>query len=296
MRHARKHPSAILIAGPTASGKSALALRLAGDRNGVIVNADSMQVYGGLTVLTARPDGADLARAPHRLYGFVAATDAYSVGRWLADVAEVVADAGAAGRTPIVVGGTGLYFLALLEGLSPVPEIPADIRAHWRGVALDVGAADLHAHLASKDPEMAARLSPSDAQRVTRALEVLDATGRSLADWQRQPGVPVLAAEDCERLVVSPPRDVLHARANQRFDAMMNGGALDEVRALAALGLSSELPVMRALGVRPLIDLLDGRLSEPEAVEQAKAETRQYQKRQLTWLRRQMSAWKLVET
>jgi tRNA dimethylallyltransferase len=291
MSHARNSPTAILIAGPTASGKSALALRLAKARNGVVINADSMQVYANLSLLTARPSSEDLEQAPHALYGFVAATDAYSVGRWLVDVAQAIDQARARSQMPIIVGGTGLYFLALLDGLSPVPEIPNVIRRHWREAAGQSRAGELHQQLAQRDPETAERLAPADTQRITRALEVLDATGRSLTEWQRQPGVPVLDAATTERLVVSPPRDVLHARANQRFELMMQTGALEEVAQLATLNLSSELPIMRALGVRPLLELLAGTLDRDTAIEQAKAETRQYQKRQTTWLRRQMSAW-----
>jgi tRNA dimethylallyltransferase len=294
MSQIQKFPTAILIAGPTASGKSALGLELAQKRNGVIINADSMQVYADLSLLTARPSPEELRQAPHAMYGFVAATDAYSVGRWLIDARHAINEARDRNQTPIILGGTGLYFLALLEGLSPVPEIPDDIRRHWRDEAGRLGPGELHQQLAARDPETAARLAPADTQRITRALEVLDATGRSLTDWQRQPGVPLLDAATTERLVVSPPRDVLHARANQRFDLMMATGALDEVAQLAALNLSSELPIMRALGVRPLLELLAGKLDRETAIEQAKAETRQYQKRQTTWLRRQMSAWNNV--
>lgn len=294
MSQARDNSAAILIAGPTASGKSALALRLARERNGVIINADSMQVYADLSLLTARPSVEDLRQAPHTMYGFVAATDAYSVGRWLVDAGLAINAARQQGQTPVIVGGTGLYFLALLEGLSPVPEIPTDIRRHWREAATARGAGELHQQLAARDPETAARLAPADTQRITRALEVVDATGRTLSEWQRQPGIPVLDAASTERFVVSPPREVLHARANQRFDWMMATGALEEVAQLAALNLSSELPIMRALGVRPLLDLLAGELDRETAFEQAKAETRQYQKRQVTWVRRQMNAWKHI--
>jgi tRNA dimethylallyltransferase len=294
MSQAADNPTTILIAGPTASGKSALALTLAEQRNGIIINADSMQVYANLSLLTARPSVEDLERAPHRLYGFVEAADAYSVGRWLGDAAAALNEARSQGRTPIIVGGTGLYFLALLEGLSPVPEIPGDIRRHWRDAARTLGAAALHQQLADRDPETAARLAPTDTQRLTRALEVLDATSRSLSDWQRQRGVPVVDEATTERLVVLPPREVLHSRANQRFDRMMKRGALEEATQLAAFNLSAELPVMRALGIRPLLELLDGTLDRETAVEQAKAETRQYQKRQVTWLRRQMSSWKTI--
>jgi tRNA dimethylallyltransferase len=294
MSQAPAVPTAILIAGPTASGKSALALKLAHERNGVIINADSMQVYADLSLLTAKPSVDALSQAPHAMYGFIAATDAYSVGRWLVDAAQAISTVRQHDQTPIIVGGTGLYFLALLEGLSPVPEILTDIRRHWREAASTRGAGELHRQLASRDPETAARLAPADTQRITRALEVMDSTGRSLSDWQRQPGIPVLDAASTERFVVSPPRDVLHARANQRFDVMMAAGALEEVAQLAVRNLSSELPIMRALGVRPLLDLLAGKLDRETAIEQAKAETRQYQKRQVTWSRRQMSTWKHI--
>jgi tRNA dimethylallyltransferase len=289
-----QRPRAILIAGPTASGKSALALKLAAERNGVIINADSMQVYADLSLLTARPTDEDLHQAPHAMYGFVAATDAYSVGRWLVDATDAINEAHSRQQMPIIVGGTGLYFLALLNGLSPIPEPPADIRRHWRDQAGRLGPGALHQLLASRDAETAARLAPADTQRITRALEVLDATGRSLSHWQRQPGVPVLDADTTERLLVSPPRAVLHARANQRFDQMMATGAIDEVAWLASLDLSPELPVMRALGVRPLLEYLAGHLDRDAAIDQAKAETRQYQKRQLTWIKRQMNAWNEV--
>jgi tRNA dimethylallyltransferase len=294
MSQAPKTPTAILIAGPTASGKSALALKLAAERDGIIINADSMQVYADLSLLTARPSVEDLSQAPHEMYGFVAATDAYSVGRWLIDAAHAINEAHTKGQTPIIVGGTGLYFLSLFGGLSPVPEIPTDIRQHWRETAARSGVGELHLKLTARDPETAARLAPADTQRITRALEVLDATGRSLASWQRQPGVPVLDEAATERIVVSPPRDELHARANQRFDQMMATGALEEVAQLATLNLSTELPIMRALGVRPLLEFLGGKLDRETAIEQAKAETRQYQKRQSTWIRRQMSAWRHV--
>lgn len=286
----------ILIAGPTASGKSALALELAERTGGVIVNADSMQVYGTLRVLTARPSAEEEARAPHRLYGHVPPSEAYSVARWLADVRRVLDELSGTGRRPIIVGGTGLYFKALTEGLSPIPPIPDEIRARWRACAGEEGAAALHAILAERDPEMAARLRPTDPQRLVRALEVLEATGTSLARWQEEPGEPVVRVEDGRAVVVAPERDVLRQRIDARFDRMMAHGAVEEVRALLQLALSPELPVMRALGVGPLARLIAGEASPAEAGEAAKAETRQYAKRQLTWLRRNMNAWKLIDT
>ncbi len=287
---------AILIAGPTASGKSALALRWAEARGGTIINADSMQVYRELQVLTARPSVADEARVPHMLYGHVAGADPYSAGRFASEAAEAIAQARAAGRVPIVVGGTGLYFKALMEGLSPVPSIPADVRSKWRDMAEQVAATELHAELASRDPEMARRLSPTDPQRVTRALEVFDATGRSLADWQAMPGMPVLRSDQADCYVVATDRNDLYQRCDARFERMMDAGALEEVRALAALGLPSGLPVMRALGVRPLLQLLAGDVGRDAAIEQAKTETRQFVKRQLTWISSNMCSWKSISS
>ncbi|MEQ1614914.1 MAG: tRNA (adenosine(37)-N6)-dimethylallyltransferase MiaA [Hyphomicrobiaceae bacterium] len=284
---------AVLIAGPTASGKSALALAVA-ERIGhaVIVNADSMQVYADLRVLTARPDAAEVARVRHALFGTVDGADAYSVARYVEDVSQVIAAARTQGLLPIIVGGTGLYFKALLEGLSPVPGIEPALRKHLRDQAAAFGAARMHEILAAKDPEMAARLKPGDTQRITRALEVIEATGKSLADWQRLPGVPVLAADATARFVLSPSRETLMRRCDARFKLMIEAGALDEVAALGARGLSPDLPVMRALGVRPLSAYRAGEISIEEASTQAMAETRQFAKRQVTWLKRYMIAWK----
>jgi tRNA dimethylallyltransferase len=284
----------ILIAGPTASGKSALALRLAEALGGVVINADALQVYNELSIITARPSSEDEARVPHRLYGHIPAGQAYSVGRYLADMGAELKAAEIAKQRPIIVGGTGLYFKALLEGLSPVPEIDADLRAHWRAEAHRLGALALHAVLAERDPEMAARLRPSDAQRVTRALEVLQSTGRSLADWQRLPGTPVIAGA-AVRLVVLPEREQLRARCNLRFDAMVAAGAVDEVRQLAALQLDPALPVLGALGVAPLLAHLRGEVTLGDAVGRAKLDTWHYVKRQFTWLKRNMMSWNDVQ-
>lgn len=286
----------ILIAGPTASGKSALALLLAEHYDAIVVNADSMQVYAGLPVLTAQPPPDDLARAPHRLYAHVPPSDAYSVARYVADAGQVIAEAAALGRRVVIVGGTGLYFKALLEGLSPVPEIPQDIRDRWRANAATWPIEDLHAALAARDPVMAQRLVATDRQRMTRALEVIEATGRSLAEWQQEPGRPVLAENETVRLVVTRPREEIAARCDVRFDLMVEQGALDEVRHLMALGLPRDLPVFGALGVWPLLDHLEGRMSLADAVAAAKLQTRQYVKRQETWLRRYMIAWKYIST
>ena len=291
-----KPPRPILIAGPTASGKSGLALAVAERLGGTVINADSMQVYRELRILTARPTPEDEARAPHVLYGFVGGAEAYSAGRYAADAVQAIAEAQAAGRVPIVVGGTGLYFKALLEGLSPIPAADPEVRAFWRGEAARRPAAELHALLRERDPEMAARLMPTDTQRIVRALEVLESTGRSLAAWQREPGRPVLAEAETLRLLLLPEREGHGPQIDARFDAMLAAGALDEVRALLDLGLSAELPVMRALGVAPLVAHLHGALAIEEAVATVKSETRRYAKRQLTWLRRNMISWFRLET
>ena len=286
----------ILIAGPTASGKSGLALALAEKRDGVIINADSMQVYRELRVLSARPSQEDEARVPHELYGFVSGSEAYSAGRYAVDAKAAIAEARLAGRTPIIVGGTGLYFKVLLEGLSPVPEVDPDARAYWREQAAQRPSAELHALLALRDPDAAKRVMPTDPQRIVRALEVFESTGRPLSEWQRMPGDPVLAEADTVRLAVFPDRDTMVHAIDNRFDAMLDDGAVDEVRGLLALGLSWELPIMRALGVAPLAAFVEGRASRESAAAQAKAETRQYAKRQLTWLRRNMISWKHITT
>jgi tRNA dimethylallyltransferase len=287
-------PRAILIAGPTASGKSALALALAERLGGTVINADSMQVYRELRILTARPTPAEEARVPHALYGHVSGAEAYSVGRWLADAAEAIAVARAAGRRPIVVGGTGLYFRTLLEGLSPIPAIPVEVRAKWRARAEKEPASALHRLLADCDPAAAARLASGDTQRVVRALEVLEATGRSLTEWQRLAGTPVLAAAEAVRLVVMPDRAELRRRCAVRFEAMLQEGGVEEARRLARLDLDPALPVMRAIGVRPLLKHLAGEIDREEATRQAVAETQQYVKRQVTWLRRHMIAWQSI--
>jgi tRNA dimethylallyltransferase len=282
---------AILIAGPTASGKSRFALRLAERLGGAIINADSMQVYRELKILTARPTPEDERRAPHMLYGFASGAEPYSAGRYAIDAAEAVERARASARLPIFVGGTGLYFRALLQGLSAVPPIAAHIRARWRALARTRAAPALHAILRERDPHTAARLAPADRQRIVRALEVLESTGRSLSDWQRVPGRPVLSESETVRLVIVPERGLHRRRIEARFEAMLAAGALEEVRALLALGYSWELPIMRALGVAQLAAHLRGELTLEEAVSAATAATRRYVKRQFVWLRRNMISW-----
>jgi tRNA dimethylallyltransferase len=285
---------AILIAGPTASGKSALALAVAERVGGVIINADSMQVYRELRILSARPTPEEEARVPHKLYGFVPAGEAYSAGRFVRDAAAAIAAARSDGRRPIIVGGTGLYFKALLEGLSPIPRIDDDIRNHWRAEAERRGAAALHRDLAQRDAAMAARLERADTQRVVRALEVIEQTGRSLAEWQRDRSPPVLDEAQTVELLLTLDRGEIHARADARFETMMAEGALQEAQALAGLAIDPSLPAMRAIGVRPLIAAFEGKYSLQEAVAAAKQETRHYVKRQETWFKRHMISWNHV--
>lgn len=283
---------AVLIAGPTASGKSALAIEVANRLNGVVVNADSAQVYRELRIITARPSAGEEAQAPHRLYGYRAAHAPFSVADWLADVATVLDELAARNRIPVIVGGTGLYFRALTSGLVTVPEIPDEIRTHWRQRADTEGAATLHEDLTRLDPRMAERLLPTDSQRITRALEVIDATGRSLLDWQAHaPSPPLLPPDDCLRLVIDIDRAVLHDRINRRFVAMVEEGAIGEARAFAALGIPADRPAARAIGVRPLIAAARGDIPLDEAIERGQAESRQYAKRQVTWQRHQMADW-----
>ncbi len=284
--------NAILLAGPTASGKSRLALKLAARHGGLVVNADSMQVYGELRVLTARPSPADEAAAPHRLYGHVPAATRYSVGRWLGDVAVVLEEARREGRRPIVVGGTGLYFKALTEGLAAVPAIPPAVRAAIRAESEGLETPELHARLATVDPEDAAAIRTGDRSRILRALEVVTATGRSLAAWQRVAAAPPLVdPARATRIVLDPDRAELHRRIGERVARMLEEGALDEVAALAALGLDPDLPAMKAIGVRALMALEAGTLSRDAALATIAAETRRYAKRQMTWFRNQMSDW-----
>ena len=280
----------LLIAGPTASGKSAVALKLAERFGGTIVNADAMQVYADLRVLTARPSVAEAQRAPHLLFGEVDAAENFSVGRWLARAGEILADS----RGPLIfVGGTGLYFRALTEGLSDIPRVPEAVRAAVRAEAEGQTTPDLHATLASRDSATAERLRPSDRQRVLRALEVVAATGRPLAEFHGAREAPALPADAWAGLFLAPEREALNARIETRFDEMLREGALDEVAALAARKLDPALPAMRAHGVPHLIAHLEGRLSLDEARALAVGDTRRYAKRQFTWARHQMPdfAW-----
>jgi tRNA dimethylallyltransferase len=279
----------LLIAGPTASGKSHAALELAALVGGVIVNADSMQVYREPRILTARPSDADMARIPHLLYGHVPAREPYSTGRYRSDAGHALSEVRQAHRLPIFVGGTGLYFRALTDGLSEMPQIPAGVRAAARARLAEIGNPAFHAELARRDPAMGAQLDVGDGQRLLRAWEVLEASGRSLSFWQQHEGKPVLDGLTTARFVIDVPRETLRARIAARFAAMLGAGAMAE--ALALESLDPELPAARIIGRRELLALHDGALSEAEATERAVIATRQYAKRQDTWFRNQLADW-----
>lgn len=276
----------IVIGGPTASGKSTLALHLAETFGGVVINADSMQLYRELRIVTARPGPAEQARAPHRLYGVLAADQPGSAGRWL-ELAQAAIEE-ARGRPPVVVGGTGLYLHALLHGLAEVPPIPADVRAAAGRLYDELGGPAFREELQARDPVMAARLEAHDRQRLIRAYEVVSATDRSLADWQADAPLRVVLPEPVVGLALVPPRAALYARIADRLSAMIEAGALDELRALRDLRLAPGLPLMKAVAVRELLAHVEGRLDLASALARATLQTRRYAKRQLTWLRHQM--------
>ena len=284
----------MLIAGPTASGKSALALELAQKTGGVVINTDSMQVYRDLRVITARPTAPEEALATHRLYGHVDAAVNFSAGAWVADAAGSLSEAQAAKRLPIFVGGSGLYFKALTRGLSAVPPIPADVRDGVRARLERDGVEALHEELTTRDPVSAERLKPRDRARITRALEVVEATGRALTDWHREGLPPLLPPGEFQALFLTPERDQLYARIDARFDAMLTAGALEEVAALADRCLDPLLPAMKAHGVPALIRHLKGEITREEAAETGRADTRHYAKRQFTWFRHQLPEFEWV--
>jgi tRNA dimethylallyltransferase len=284
---------AVLIAGPTASGKSQLALALAEAIGGAIVNADSMQVYREARILTARPSDDEMRRVPHLLYGHVGVEEPYSVGRYQADAGQALAEVRHAGRVPIFVGGTGMYFAVLTEGLANIPPVAADLRAAVEAMRAEIGADAFHAELAARDAESAARLRPGDTQRTVRAYAVLEATGRPLSQWQQETARPVLAGLALARIVLAPPRDVLYARCDARFEKMLEQGALAEAASLA--GLRSSLPAAKLLGLRELLAAEEGRLSLDEAKAAAQQASRRYAKRQLTWFRHRMADWHWME-
>jgi tRNA dimethylallyltransferase len=284
--------TAILIAGPTASGKSGLALHLAERLGGAVVNADSMQVYRDLAILTARPSPKGQVRAPHLLFGHVDGAVNYSVGRYVEDAAAALERLHGEGRLPILVGGTGLYFKALTQGLSDIPHVPKSVRAELRAWADGMTAAELHAELAARDPVMAAKLRPSDPQRILRALEVYAATGQSLAAFQGAKHAPLLGPLTYAAIFVAPERAALNAAIDARFDAMLDAGALAEVAKLRKRRLDPALPAMRALGVPHLLRHLEGEIDLEEAARLAKRDTRDYAKRQFTFARHQLSEFR----
>jgi tRNA dimethylallyltransferase len=285
---------AVLIAGPTASGKSALALSLAERTGGIVINTDSMQVYRDLRIITARPTPGEEARVPHRLYGHVDAGVNCSAGMWVTDAAAVLAEARAQHRLPIFIGGSGLYFKALTRGLSAVPPIPPEVREDIRARLDRDGVEALHGLLAQRDPVAAERLKPRDRTRVARALEVIEATGRSLADWHRDGLPPLLPPDRVKAVFLAPDREVLYARIDARFGAMLDAGALEEVKALAERHLDPLLPAMKAHGVPALIRHLRGEISLDEAAGIGRADTRHYAKRQFTWFRHQLPEFQWV--
>ena len=276
-------PSLALIAGPTASCKSALALELAKRTSGVIVNADSAQVYRDLPVLSAAPAEQDRAAAEHRLYGVRDGAEPCSAAEWAEMARSEIADVHASGRLPILVGGTGLYMRTLLDGIAPVPPVDPQIRKRIRAAPVE----ENRARLEQVDAQAAARLRPRDSARIARALEVALSTGRTLADWQQQRQGGIADEVILKPLILLPPRQWLYARCDARFEAMMASGAIDEVKALLERGLDPSLPVMRAIGVREIAAMLAGEISRDEALERGKQATRNYAKRQYTWFAHQ---------
>ncbi len=283
-------PPLALIAGPTASGKSALAIALADLTPSVIINADSMQVYRDLRIVTARPSVDDEARHPHRLFGHIDGADACSAARWAGQARAAIDESTRVGRLPILVGGTGLYIRTLLDGIAPVPEIDPDVRAVVRAMPV----AEAHAALTQEDPAAAARLAPADTTRVARALEVIRATGRRLTDWQARRTGGIDDEVNLAALVLSPPREALAARCDARFDAMFGAGQ-DEVAMLIRRDLDRALPAMRAIGVREIGGYLAGDTMRDDAIAAGQLATRQYAKRQATWFGNQAPAtWESV--
>ena len=276
----------ILIAGPTASGKSALAIALAQALGGRVINADSQQVYADWQVLTARPSPEETAAAPHLLYGHVALDQPYSVGHWLSEVIPLLS-----GPPAIIVGGTGLYFKALTQGLAPIPIVPDEIRARGEAELERMGLADFVAALATRDPETVDALDRDNPRRALRAWEVLEATGTGLAAWRARTPPPTVALADCVPVALTPDREALYARCDTRFDAMIREGAVDEARAVMARNYPPDAPGLKAVGAGALFDWLRGACTQQEAADRAKMETRRYAKRQLTWIRNQMRDW-----
>jgi tRNA dimethylallyltransferase len=286
MSNPEAKPKLALIAGPTASGKTALALRLAKSHNIMIINADSAQVYSDLPVLSAQPTPEEQASTPHRLFGYLDGRIACSAARWAADAKSAIVEAHNTGLLPVLVGGTGLYLRTLLDGIAPIPEIDADIRAEIRSLSVEVA----YARLQAADKIMAGALAPTDSSRIARALEVVESTGRSIAEWRKAKSSGIGGNVTLHPLVLLPPRDWLYARCDARFNAMMSGGAVDEVEALLARVLPDDAPIMRAIGVPEISAMLSGKIGREEAIALGKIATRQYAKRQFTWFRNQSPA------
>ena len=291
--HLSQPPSVTLIAGPTASGKSALALNLARETGALIINADSQQLYADLRVLTARPSPEDEAQADHRLYGVADAADAWSVGKWSRATLNLLDIARADGRPAILVGGTGLYFTAMTRGLADIPPVPQSVRDAVEADYMAQGEAAFRARLAEIDAEAARSIEQGDRQRLVRAMSVHSASGRALSDWKADTR-PLLSPGSWRGRVIEPDRADLYANCDRRVDLMMENGALDEVRALTARNLSPALPAMKAVGVRELAAYLAGEVGRDEAIDALKQATRNYAKRQLTWFRNQTPGWARV--
>jgi len=276
-------PRVALIAGPTASGKSALAVRLAQVANGTVINADASQVYADLQILSARPSDEDMAQVPHRLFGHIDGAQACTAARWAGEARAEIDSAHKEGRLPVLVGGTGLYLRTLLDGIAPVPDIDPAIRASVRALPVT----EAHAALSREDPAAAARLAPADTTRVARALEVVRSTGKPLSHWQQQKSGGIADRIDLSPIILLPPRDWLIARCDLRFEQMVEGGAVEEVQALLARNLSPDLPAMRAIGVPEIASWLRGEIDRDAMLERGRIATRQYAKRQYTWFSRQ---------
>ncbi|HUF88345.1 MAG TPA: tRNA (adenosine(37)-N6)-dimethylallyltransferase MiaA [Thermohalobaculum sp.] len=289
-------PKPILLAGPTASGKSALALALARRLGGAVINADSQQVYREWRILTARPPPGEEAAVPHFLYGHVALEADYSAGAWLADAARALATCRARSLRPVIAGGTGLYFRALTGGLAPIPPVPRAIRARAEAELARIGADAMLRRLAARDPDTAASIDRANPARILRAWEVLEASGTGLAAWHRRTARPLLPPGAAVALALTPPRDLLYARCDARLEAMLEAGVLDEVARVMALGLAPALPGLKAVGAAELMAHLRGEITRDEALARARTATRHYARRQLTWIRNQMPGWARLES
>lgn len=287
---------ALLIAGPTASGKTAMAIARSADEKSLIINTDSMQVYDVLNIISARPNSEELAQAPHKMYGYVPPVTRFSTGAWLRDVEALIQQEGADHQKLIFVGGTGLYFDALINGFAQIPEIPNEVIQQVEEVIQPLDAQGRAKLLAEKDPEMAKRLQAPDPQRVARAISVIEATNKSLAQWQDEPNEPsILEGFEIEKIVLNPERDVLRERIALRFKLMMQAGAIEEVETINAFKLDPTLPAMRAIGVPEISAYLRGEMDLEDATEKSIIATHQYAKRQRTWFRNRMNDWQWID-